>query len=246
MNVLYAAAKRLQFLDQLLPLAWRVPARYHALRMSGGIEQEVALLPTLVPENSIAVDVGANQGTYSYRLAGLARSVIAIEPIPFCAATIDAWAKGRNVAVHCCGVSDVHGVLTLHVPTANGRPISTRASFVRSGSDDLDLAVPVVTLDSFDMADVGFIKIDVEGHELSVLKGAEATISRYRPTLLVEIDPIVQPPTQFAAVFNWLSERGYSSYHMSNNGLVPCDTSVQTERPEVYNFIFIHTTNSQG
>lgn len=47
--------------------------------------------------------------------------------------------------------------------------------------------VQVKRLDDFGIADVDFIKIDVEGHELEVLKGGAATIERYRPVLLMEV-----------------------------------------------------------
>ena len=44
------------------------------------------------------------------------------------------------------------------------------------------------TLDSFGFASVGLIKIDAEGHEEAVLKGAADTLSRWRPSLIVEIE----------------------------------------------------------
>jgi hypothetical protein len=48
--------------------------------------------------------------------------------------------------------------------------------------------VPALRLDDYALDRVGFIKIDVEGHELAVLKGAEATIRGSMPSLLVEIE----------------------------------------------------------
>ena len=48
------------------------------------------------------------------------------------------------------------------------------------------LEVPTRTLDSFGLSDVGFLKIDVEGHELALLAGARRTIESSRPVVFVE------------------------------------------------------------
>jgi hypothetical protein len=50
------------------------------------------------------------------------------------------------------------------------------------------LSIEVVPLDDFAFEDVSLIKIDVEGHEREVIAGAELTIERSRPTLIVEIE----------------------------------------------------------
>jgi FkbM family methyltransferase len=50
------------------------------------------------------------------------------------------------------------------------------------------VTVDVATLDSFHLDEVGFIKADVEGHELPVLRGATETLRRWRPTILTEVE----------------------------------------------------------
>ena len=50
------------------------------------------------------------------------------------------------------------------------------------------IRVPLRTLDSYNLSNIGFIKIDVEGHELDVLRGAEVTLRRDQPNLLIEIE----------------------------------------------------------
>ena len=47
----------------------------------------------------------------------------------------------------------------------------------------------MVTLDSFDLQDVDFIKLDCEGYELFALRGAEETLKRCRPCVIVEQKP---------------------------------------------------------
>ena len=53
---------------------------------------------------------------------------------------------------------------------------------------DRRIRVRTRTIDSLDLSKVGFIKIDVEGHELAVLQGAERTIASQRPKLLIEAE----------------------------------------------------------
>jgi hypothetical protein len=84
--------------------------------------------------------------------------------------------------------------------------------------DDADepLAFEMRTLDSFELDNVGFIKIDVEGAQLLVLMGAEETIKRNKPVMLVEILGGEGGPsfthheaTPRNEVIQWLEERGY-------------------------------------
>lgn len=241
MSFIYELARRLQFLDKLLPIKYRVPVRYYVLKICRSLESEIDLLAALVPKNSIAVDVGANHGTYTYPLEKVAREVVAFEPIPACAATVEAWAIKKNVKVYNSGLGDVDGSLKLFLPRINGRVFTTRASFARCDSECLEVDVPVTTLDSYNLTDVGFIKIDVEGFELNVLHGAECLISRCKPTLLLEVDPVVQSKEQFSAVFSWLSGRGYRSFYVEKGKLLSCTASIQDERPDLYNFVFIHS-----
>lgn len=56
-----------------------------------------------------------------------------------------------------------------------------------SGTHEVDL-VPQVAIDDLGLWDCTLIKIDVEGHEMAVLKGAKETITRYQPAIYLEID----------------------------------------------------------
>ncbi|HUZ11388.1 MAG TPA: FkbM family methyltransferase [Caulobacteraceae bacterium] len=56
------------------------------------------------------------------------------------------------------------------------------------GRASREISVPVARLDDFQLPPIGFIKIDVEGHEEAVLQGARETIGRNRPALMIEIE----------------------------------------------------------
>jgi FkbM family methyltransferase len=147
----------------------------------------------LVPPGRNAVDVGANRGIYSYWMAKRAATVVAFEPQPALASYIRA-ARLRNVRVHEIAISDRAGMAKLLVPADDGL-----ARIATSDSNDKvaneaeaelgntsALEVEARTLDSFGLTNVGFMKIDAEGHELSVLRGAIETISNSRPVVFVE------------------------------------------------------------
>ncbi len=233
-------AKRVQGIDALVPLPWRVPFRYRAQRLVGGLEPEMVLLPRLVPRDKLAVDIGGNRGTYAYALSRLARQVVSFEPVPTCTRLLTAWSRRTpNVVIHECGLGDHEDTLVLHVPRVNGSLTTTRASFARVDGDGEDLSVPIKTLDQFELQDVGFVKIDVEGFEYSTLQGARTTLERWRPNLLVEIDAQVQSAEDFARTFDLLHELGYDAHYLAGEALQPCDATVQTKVPPATNYVFL-------
>ncbi|QDT56036.1 hypothetical protein Pan44_40860 [Caulifigura coniformis] len=151
-------------------------------------EPELQLLAGLVDPHRTAVDVGANKGTYTWFLSRLCRHVYAYEPNPAMR-----WMLTRctpqNVTVFPRALSDQAGQSVLRVPRREGR-YSNNIGTLRPASTDADCElIPVTTtrLDDDGLVDVGFLKIDVEGHEQQVLRGARELIARDRPVLLVEI-----------------------------------------------------------
>jgi hypothetical protein len=73
-------------------------------------------------------------------------------------------------------------------------------------------------LDDYNLASVGFIKIDVEGHELAVLRGGLKTIQRCLPMLLIEIEDR-HKPRALKEVCELLGEIGYEGYFICKNQL---------------------------
>jgi FkbM family methyltransferase len=188
-------------------------------------EPEVMSLPSLVDKEKIAVDVGAAYGLYSWNLARICRRCVAFEANPVSASRL---MRGLpTVEVHSCALSSHEGTAVLRVPR-DGRValtgFATLESRFKSSFDQwYEYVVPTKTLDSFGLQDVGFIKMDIEGHELSALKGAEQTIQRDRPLLLLEFDSQgvhqeVQP------ILTWLDDMGYIAHPLpsrSNALFVP-------------------------
>jgi FkbM family methyltransferase len=178
--------KRLAF--NLLPSSSRLPLRVAWMRLTGALEPETHFIASLVPPGGTALDIGANHGVYSYFMVRHFDRVVAFEPQPACVDTLRTWAKGR-VDVRQVALSDHHGDGQLAIPVKSGVPLTGYARL--DGAVDgpsSHLVVSVERLDDQGLDDVRFIKIDVEGHELSVLRGSETLLRRDRPLLLVEIE----------------------------------------------------------
>jgi FkbM family methyltransferase len=153
-------------------------------------EPELAILSQLVPRGGTAIDVGANKGVFAYALADIADHVVAFEPNPDYAFFARWMLRGR-AEVHGLALSDGTGRGTLYVPISDqGMVLHLAGSLKRTHSQFRKIKtydVDIRTLDDFHLVDVRFIKADVEGSEREVLDGARSTITRDRPTILLEI-----------------------------------------------------------
>jgi FkbM family methyltransferase len=229
--------RRFQFLEGVLPANARLPLRYHAQKFLGALEPEIKALPMLCDPNRVSIDIGANKGVYTYRLKPLWRHVHAFEPLKECCDFIEPHDPER-ITIKNCALSDAEGELRLFIPEIDGRAYYTRASLVEPAGGYQVRHVPVKKLDDFSFDRVGFIKVDVEGHELSVLKGARELLQRDTPNLLVEIDLSGHSEEVFNEVFNFLYELGYESFVYQNKALIQiCGRELDFGASSI-NFIF--------
>jgi FkbM family methyltransferase len=145
-------------------------------------------------EDIVFVDVGAYMGFYTVYACRRARRVLAVEPNPMALAYLKA-----NVALNNCHnaivvpkvASDKRGVVKLRIPRpAREEHVLTTASIVWSFEEALEIDVETDTLDNIvdeaGLDTVDFVKIDVEGAEGLVIKGAERTLRKSK-TILIEI-----------------------------------------------------------
>jgi FkbM family methyltransferase len=173
----------------LLPRRARLPMRVGWMRATGSLEPEIAEIARLLPRGGTAVDIGANHGIYSYFLVRQFDRVVAFEPQPACVQTLEGWA-GDRVEVRTIALSDHAGGMALSIPVVHGVAMTgyARLGGDADSDDSVRLEVPVERLDDQGLDDVRFVKIDVEGHELEVLRGGEQLLRRDKPMLLVEIE----------------------------------------------------------
>ena len=182
-----------------LPASWRyilkaAMARWQIARGSfRGAEPEWERLAEWLGPGDWAIDVGAHMGVYTARmseLVGPSGRVIALEPTleSFSLLTRNARHFAHpNVTLLSLAVSDTSAEVGLDVPPwGDGSPNYYQAHISAIGPFRV-LAMPI---DSLSLAGpVRLVKIDVEGHELSVLQGARSLLERGRTSFVLEVNP---------------------------------------------------------
>ena len=155
-----------------------------------------------------AMDIGAAVGMYTTFWAQKAARVHSYEAVPAVYKQLEK-VKERfdNVSTYRLAVGEEVGFTTFYV---DDKRLSN------SGFTDLvggqPIEVPVTTIDAQDLTDVGFIKVDVEGHELAVLNGGRETIERDRPVCMVEVYPKFNNGP-VSDTFDWFFDRDYKAFY---------------------------------
>lgn len=170
------------------------------------------------------IDVGANIGLVSLVLARRFpdREIHAFEPNPTTFETLKAnVARNRATKVSChrYAVSDADGTVMFdNDPIKRGT-----ASISRDGGGHV-AEVPATTLDSFvakqGIDAIGLLKIDVEGYETLVLRGAQRVLKEIRPAIYFEVCPDLTERAGFGAAdpANMLIEAGYDLSRLTDTG----------------------------
>ena len=182
-------------------------------------EPELRILDKLCRQDRVAVDIGANYGVYSWYLTKHARNVVAFEPQHHMVNFLKA-ALGPSVLVESVALSDCVGVAKMRVPRdrlMDGCATIEEENTLRNHKVQ-EISVPTRCLDGYNLGAVGFMKIDVEGHELKVLKGAEATLRRDRPNLLIEAEERHRP-NAIASLIDYLMPLGYHGFCLKDGKL---------------------------
>jgi FkbM family methyltransferase len=161
---------------------------------------EVAFVRATVKPGDRVVDVGANIGFYTALLAtlvGPAGSVIACEPLDSVAdaleRTIAENAYGDRVTLHRVALDAQRGEVCLrHAPLTINAGAAYLAPAAALPAGHVDATVSTRTLD--DVVGAGrcdFIKLDAEGAEPRIFAGAAGTLTRCRPIVLAELNPLL-------------------------------------------------------
>lgn len=172
-------------------------------RMGGFEPNTLRLWAEICAKDGVVLDVGAYTGLFAISAAMLGASPIAIEPLPANRKRIRDNAAINLVAVMVLpgAAYDVIGTRELCY-NDNTSFLTSGASLVRKSVGPGSLVVDTFPIDALHLCDVRMIKIDVEGAEVPVLRGARETLRQWHPTLIVEtLDEAAQ-----AAVLDELPE----------------------------------------
>ncbi len=228
----------------------RSPRRLSALaaalragaRRAPFVEDEVLGLDTLIGPGAVCIDVGAEFGLYTWSLAdlvGSAGAVHAVEPQPDLGRLLR-FGRGlvgaRNVTVHRLALGDAPGAGHLSQPSRGFVRVRGR-TFLADGTSGLgsnaefrrhrSIAVRVDTLDDLvrrlRLPRLDLVKADVEGAEDRLLAGAGATLERFRPHLLLELEDrhLERFDTSVDVVVERLKDLGYTPSHWEPDGWQP-------------------------
>lgn len=208
-------------------LIWVDPTDYavgHTVARTGSYEPDVsAVLREVLTRGATFVDIGANIGWFSLlaaSLVGPTGRVVAIEPNPRNVALLRQSAKDNgfeNIDVAAVALGDRRGTAALETDGSNGRLIAiegppvhaVEASFVVA-TYPLDTVLTDVGVDHVDA-----MKIDVEGAEPLVLRGATRTISQSRPVLISEFYPLALDSSPWGNARRYLAMLRALGYQLS-------------------------------
>jgi FkbM family methyltransferase len=187
--------------DAALSLGARMGWLAHALKAATQqhhLELREAFRPH-VPDDAVVFDVGAHAGQFSKLFAAMAPRgrVYAFEPSGYARSVLKPalrWNRVRNVEIVPFGLSDADGASVLHTPIKRRGQLGFGLAHLGEHSAPRatnEQTIRLTTMDGF-VAERGlnrldFIKADVEGWELNVLKGGVGALSVFHPVLFLEV-----------------------------------------------------------
>ena len=197
-------------------------------------DDEVGVFLSQLREGFVVLDIGANVGLISLLAAkkvGKTGKVYAFEPVPKIFARLQ-----ENIALN--GFNNVEPV-PLALSSQKGKAMIFVAhgasSLFRRVSDEF-VEVPTERLDDFveqeGIERVDAIKLDVEGAELHVIRGADKTIRRFKPIMMVEINPdtLKAAGTTPQELFETIVSYGYKAHVIRKGKAVPVTQPVKPKR----------------
>ena len=215
--------------------------------------REISLLRKVLSPGDTAIDVGAHKGAYTWwmrQAVGSDGKVIAFEPQPELATYLRAVVRDfrlRNVEVVNSALSATPGKLKLFRPDGQVSPGATVQQDL-FGAQGRPIDVEVESLDHYlrhhPTGPVKFIKCDVEGHELEVLRGCRRIMAEDRPVFLLECADFLRAGG-LESVASYLDQYGYNGLFSQKGTLTSIQKLPAAQRdpnhPEfVNNFVFVH------
>jgi FkbM family methyltransferase len=195
-------------------------------------EAELELIKIFSDKKKDAIDVGVYRGVYSYQLAKYYKHVYSYEPNPLLYPYLEKNLKKiiSNITIENYALSDVTGEIDLRIPKRfksifNGNieeiyKLGCASIHKKNEFNEFDsYKVKRQKLDNI-LKDktIGFIKIDVEGHEKEVINGSIEIIKKNKPILLVEIEERHSKVKPIETI-NFIKKLGYESYFFKENKL---------------------------
>ena len=242
--------KDLEFiLKKIIPEKYLLKKRIQR-SIKKGYEKELDIIDKFADKSKDAIDVGVYRGVYSYKLAQHFKFVHCFEANPLLYPFLNDNLKKiiKNINLYNLALSSTNGKTTLKLPIRS-------KSFFNQNIEELyelgaasvhpnnkfdnfkEVTVKKKKLDSIKLENkIGFIKIDVEGHELEVIEGALNTIKMNKPVLLIEIEERHSKRMVNESI-KYIKNIGYNCYFEKNKELISVEKLKNIN--EEFNFFFL-------
>ena len=213
-------------------------------------EKELDIIDKYADKSMDALDIGVYRGVYSYKLSQNFKTVHAFEPNPLLFPYLEKNLKKiiKNIKLYNYALSDINGKSELKLPLRsnsifkdNIEELFKLGAATMHPENEIDnykkIPINIKKLDEIKIDNkIGFIKIDVEGHEKNVLEGGRETIKKDKPVLLIEIEEKhTRKPVE--ETINFVRSLNYEAYVYNNNKLISYND--QSNGKEI-NYIFIN------
>jgi FkbM family methyltransferase len=187
---------------------------------------------SLCQEHFNVLDIGTNIGWTAMNFAGIAKQgrVLGFEPDAYnfqrCSENLS-LNNFANLKIYQLGVGDNNQetFMELRTPTNRGGNRVAASSAITANE------IKIVKLDDFapvnDFISIDLVKIDVEGYELHVLRGAQKLLQNHKPILFIEVDDnnLRDQGNSASQLIEFILEIGYGEIvHAENNQLITADT----------------------
>ena len=215
-------------------------------------EKELSIIDHFKDKSKDAIDVGVYRGVYSYKLSKEFNQIHSFEPNPLLFPYLNRYLTKiiTNMTLYNYALSNKNELTNLKIPH-RGKSIfkNNFEEIYKLGCATIHETNNFEKFNNYEVEckklddvikdkEISFIKIDVEGHELSVIEGANNIINKYKPTLLVEIEE-KHTKKPILNTINKIKEFGYKVYFFKNKKMKEIlDNDIPNEER---NFIFINS-----
>lgn len=215
-----------KIIKYILPKKYILGLKYYKLNIHGELDYERLIVRKELPYCNFAIDIGANIGIYTYYFSKFCKRVESFEPVKIFTSDLRESIKNKsNIKLNSIGLSNKEGEFEIYTPylkdekrldvglTSLEKPVGHK-KFITT-------KINLKKLDDYSFEGVELIKIDVEGHEFEVIEGAEKTIAKCKPIILIEIEQRHLKSKNINVVFGKLINLGYAGSFYLNKKFHP-------------------------
>ena len=236
-------------------LPFRLYHRIRCYKYAKYRSPELSLISNLVKSTQNSIDIGANLGLFTFFMSRASRHVFAFEPNPYPLENLKGLVDS-NVTVLPIALGNNDGPVEIKIPhhrkgwSSNGASLASKEI-----NDGKIINIQCRKLDSLNIENIGLIKIDVEGFEIEVIRGAKETILKNKPVMIIENETAHTKDTN--ELFITMNELGYDKYICNSIGKLEKIDNFSVEENQknairnldinyIQNFIFIPKENNSA